>query len=144
MTDLKVQTPSFYINFLKTSVVFDNIFYIIDINISIINIFLFLFIAFKNQRNLANVLRFKDRLPYHLVACVVHKFHCEKCHASFYSETDRHWKVTSGEEIGISQLTVKKVKPSAESSVRDHLLFLIMDPHLMIFPFRGRRLISFY
>ena len=89
MTDLKLQSPSFYINFLRTSVIFDNIFYMIYINISIINISM----VFKSQRNLSNVLRFEDRLPYDFVACVVHKFHCEKCNASFYGEIDRHLKV---------------------------------------------------
>ena len=37
-------------------------------------------------------------------------------------ETDRHLKVRSGEHIGISPLTFRKVKPSMESAIRDHLL----------------------
>ena len=35
---------------------------------------------------------------------------------------DRHLKVRSGEHIGISPLTFRKVKPSKESAIRDHLL----------------------
>ena len=84
--------------------------------------------VFKSQRNLSNVFRFKDRLPYDLVSCVVYKFQCGKCNFSYYGESDRHLKVRSGEHIGISPLTFKKVKPSAESSVRDHLLFCNHEP----------------
>ena len=35
---------------------------------------------------------------------------------------DRHGKVRSGEHIGISSLTFRKVKPSKESAIRDNLL----------------------
>ena len=76
-------------------------------------------IVFKNQINLSNVFRFKDRLPYVLVSSVAYKFQCG---------TDRHLKVRSGEHIGISPLTFKKVKPSVKSSTRDHLLFCNHDP----------------
>ena len=79
-------------------------------------------LVFKSQRNLANVFRFKDRLPHELISGVVYNFKCGRCNSSYYGETNRHLKVRSGEHIGILPLTFKKVKPSAESSVRDHLL----------------------
>ena len=47
---------------------------------------------------------------------------CGRCNSSYYSETDRHLKVRSGEYIGISPLTFRKVKPSKESAICDHLL----------------------
>ena len=71
--------------------------------------------VFKNQKNLSDVFHFKDRLPGDLVSWVVYKFQCGRCNASYYGETDRHLKVRSGEHIGISSLTFKKVKPSVES-----------------------------
>ena len=64
----------------------------------------------KNQRNLSNLFRFKDRLPYDLVSNVVYKFQGGKCNASYYGETDRHLNVRSGEHINISQFTFKKGK----------------------------------
>ena len=75
-----------------------------------------------------NDFRFKDHLPDNLVSCDVYKCQCGRCNASYYGETDRHLKVRSGEHISISPLTFKKVKPSAESSIRDHLLFCNHDP----------------
>ena len=85
-------------------------------------------IVFKIQRNLSNVFRFKVRLPYELTSRVVYKFQCGRCNSSYIGEADRHLKVSSGEHIGISPLTFNKVKPSAESSVRDHLLFCDHSP----------------
>ena len=85
-------------------------------------------IVFKSQRNLSNVFRFKDRLPYELISRVVYTFQCGRFNSSYIGQTDRHLKVRSGEHIGISPLTFNKVKPSAESSVRDHLLLCDHSP----------------
>ena len=79
-------------------------------------------IVFKSQRKLANVFRFKDRLPFDLLPEVVHKYTCGKCNSCYDGETDRHLKVRSGEHIGISPVTFRKVKPSKESAIRDYLL----------------------
>ena len=59
-------------------------------------------IVFKNQINLSKVFRFKDRLLYDLVSCVVYKFQCGRYNASYYGETDRHLKIRPGEHIGVS------------------------------------------
>ena len=77
-------------------------------------------IVFKSQRKLANVFRFKDRLPFDLVSGVIYT--CGGFNSSYSGETDRHLKVRSEEHIGISLLTFGKVKPSKESAIRDHLL----------------------
>ena len=79
-------------------------------------------IVFKSQRKLANVFQFKDCLPFNLVSGVVYKYTCERCNSSHYGETDRHLKVRSGEYIGISPLTFRKVKPSKENAIHAHLL----------------------
>ena len=63
-----------------------------------------------------------------VVSCVVYKFECGRYDASYYSETEMHLKVKSGEHTGIFPLTFEKVKLSAESSIRDHLLFCNHDP----------------
>ena len=47
---------------------------------------------------------------------------CERCNSSHHGETDRHLKVKSGEHIGTSTLTFRKVNPLKESAIRDHLL----------------------
>ena len=79
-------------------------------------------IAFKSQRKLSNVFRFRDRLPSDLVSGVEYKYTCGRCNSTYYGETDRQLKVRSGEHIEISPLTFKKTKPSKESPIHDHLL----------------------
>ena len=79
-------------------------------------------IVFKSYRKLANVFPFKDRLLFDLVSGVVYKYTCGRWNSSYYGETDRHLKVRSAEHIVISPLTFRKVKPSKETAIRDHLL----------------------
>ena len=59
---------------------------------------------------------------------LVYKFSCSSCNAA-YGKTERHLNVRSGEHIGKSPLTGKKVacKPSA---VSDHILF--HDNHIIV------------
>ena len=58
-------------------------------------------ILFKGQRNLSNVFRLKDRLPYDIVP----KRQRHRYNSSYYYETSRHLhKVRSGKHIGISPL----------------------------------------
>ena len=45
-----------------------------------------------------------------------------KMQISYYGEMDRHQKVRSGEHIGISPSTFRKVTQSKGSTFRDHLL----------------------
>ena len=68
-------------------------------------------IVFKSQRRLSSQFRFKEPLPYDLMSKVVYKYACGRCNSSYYSETDRHLRVTAGEHIGLSCLTFKKCKP---------------------------------
>ena len=91
--------------------------------------------VFKSQRKLASVFRFKDRLPYDLVSGVVYKYTCGSFKSPYYGETDRHLKVRCGEHIGISPLTSKKIKPSKEIAIRDHLL--ICNMFLLLMSFRS-------
>ena len=63
----------------------------------------------KTQRKLANVFGFKDL---YLASGVVYKYTCGRCSSSYYDETDRVFKVRSGEYIKISQ----------ESAIRYYLL----------------------
>ena len=78
-------------------------------------------IIFKSTTRLSSLFRFKDVLPKELRSHLVYKFSCGICNDTYYGKTERHIKVRSGEHLGISALTGKRVacKPSA---VSDHLL----------------------
>ena len=79
-------------------------------------------IVFKSQRKLANVSRFKDRLPFDLGSGVVYNSTCGRCNSFYYGKTDSHLKYRSREHTGISSLTFRKIKPSKKSTIRNRLL----------------------
>ena len=79
-------------------------------------------IVFKCQARLSNSSRYKGPIPKDLISGVVYKFRCGLCNKSYYGETIRHLDIRSGEHIGVSPLTEKKVKPSNNSAICDHLL----------------------
>ena len=47
---------------------------------------------------------------------------CGLCNESYYGESIKHLDIRSGEHIGVSPLTGKKVRPSNNSAICDHLL----------------------
>ena len=79
-------------------------------------------IVFKCQTKLSHSFRYKDPIPKDLISGVVYKFQCGLCNESYYGESIRHLDIRSGEHIGVSPLTGKKVKPSNNSAICDHLL----------------------
>ena len=74
-------------------------------------------IVFNSQIRLSNYFRYKDPTPKDLISGVVYKFQCGLCKGSCYGENIRHLDVRSGEHIGVSPLTGKKVKPSNNSAI---------------------------
>ena len=81
-------------------------------------------IVFKCQARLSNSFRSKDPIPKDkdLISDVIYKFQCGLCNDSYYGESIRHLDIRSGEHIGVSPLTGKKVKPSNNSAICNHLL----------------------
>ena len=51
---------------------------------------------------------------------LVYKFKCNICNDIYYRKTKRHFNVRVCEHLGITPLTVKKVKSPKESAVFDH------------------------
>ena len=101
-------------------------------------------IVFKSQRNLSNVFRFKDRLPFDLVSGVVCKCMCGKCNYTYYEYTDRQLKVRNEEHVEISPLTFKKTKASKESSIRYHPLNWNNIPSLEEFIILANEIINWF
>ena len=79
-------------------------------------------IVFKCRARLSNSFRYKDPIPKNLISGVVYKFQRGIRNESYYGESIRHLDIRSGEHIGVSPLTGKKVKPSNNSAICDHLL----------------------
>ena len=79
-------------------------------------------IVFKFQTRLSNSFRYKDSILKDLISGVVYKFQCGLYNESYYCENIRHLDIRSGEHIGVSPFTGKKVKLSNNSAICDHLL----------------------
>ena len=82
---------------------------------------------FKSENKLARAFRFKDHIPKELTSSAVYKFQRGFCNESYYGECVRHLNITTGEHIGTSPLTKKKVKFKG-SAVSDHLLLCNHSP----------------
>ena len=86
-------------------------------------------IVFKCQTKLSNPFCYKDPIPKELISGVIYKFRCGLCNESYYDESIRQLDKRSEEHIGVSPLTGKKVKPSNNSAIYDHLLrFNFLSP----------------
>ena len=79
-------------------------------------------IVFKCLTRLSNSFCYKDPIPKDLTSGVVYKFQCGLCNQSYYGESIKDLDIRSGEHIGVSPFTAKKIKPSNNSGICDHLL----------------------
>ena len=79
-------------------------------------------IVAKCQTRLSNSFCYKPSIPKDLISGAVYKFQRRLCNKPYYGESIRHLDIRSGEYIGVSPLTEKKVKPSNNSAICDHLL----------------------
>ena len=99
-------------------------------------------IVFKYRTRLSDSFRYKDPIPKDLISGIVYKFQCGLCNVSYYGESIRHLDIRSMEHIGVSPLTEKKVKPSNNSAICDHLLhcnFLPFFDNFSIFAHENKR-----
>ena len=51
------------------------------------------------------------------------QFLCSNCNITYYSETEHHLNVRSGEHLSLSVLTGKHVNNNKKLAVKDHYLF---------------------
>ena len=67
-------------------------------------------VIFKVPNKLCSKFCLKDPVPQILTSGMVYKFQCGLCNESYYGECVRHLALRSGEHIGVSSSTNKKVK----------------------------------
>ena len=72
--------------------------------------------------SLDELFRFKDPVPQILTSGVVYKSQCGLCNEFYYGECVRYFAVRSGDHIGISPLTNKRVRSRKDSATCHHLL----------------------
>ena len=87
-------------------------------------------IVFKCQTSLSNFFRYNDPIPKDLISGVVYKFQCGLCNESYYGESIRHLDIRSGEHVGVSPRTGKRLKTSNNSVICDHYSTVVFYPLL--------------
>ena len=76
----------------------------------------------------AKLATFKDKILLFLRFCIVYKFQCGSCNATYYGKTKHHFEVRMYKHLGISTLTVKEFKGDIDSAINEHLLFCNLAP----------------
>ena len=89
-------------------------------------------IVSKCQTRLSHSFPYKDPIPKDLMSGVVYKLQCAICSESYYGESIRYLDIKSGEHVGVSPLTGKKVKPSNNNAICDHLLLCNFSFYLLL------------
>ena len=79
-------------------------------------------VIFKSPDKLCNNFCFKDPVAQILTSVWFTSFSVWLCNESYYRECVRNLAVRSGEHIGISPLTNKRVQPRKDSAVCNHFL----------------------
>ena len=80
-------------------------------------------VIFQSKNRLSNLLQFKDSISKELRSHLVYKFLCSNCNITYYSETERHLNVRSGEHLSLSDLPGERVNNNKKSAVKYHCLF---------------------
>ena len=83
-------------------------------------------VVFKSSTRISNFFQFKNKMPYCLRSNVVYEFSCGRCNGTYYGKTCRYLSVRSGEHSAVSPLTGKKLKLKKSTTVKEHMLFLII------------------
>ena len=74
-------------------------------------------VIFKSQNKICNNFRSKDPVLQILTSGVVYKFQCGLCYQFYHGQCVTHLAVRSGEHIGISPLTNKRVELRVLSAI---------------------------
>ena len=79
-------------------------------------------VVFRIKNRLSSKFTFKDKISKEMRSLLCNKFQCSSCNTTYYGKTKRHFKVCVSEHMGVSACTLKNIKSTKHSAVRDHML----------------------
>ena len=79
-------------------------------------------VVFRPSFRIANLFRFKDRVPSHIRSLVVYNYTCCSCNATYIGKTSRHLHQRVSEHVGISSRTGKTLGAPPFSAIREHAI----------------------
>lgn len=77
-------------------------------------------IAFNNSFKINSFFKFKDKLPDSLCSCVIYKYTCGACQATYIGSTAKQSKIRFSQHLGISHRTGQHLNSVTHSAPRDH------------------------
>ena len=80
-------------------------------------------IIFTNNFNINNFFRFKDQVPNSLRSCVVYKYNCDSCNATYVGKITRHFSTRISEHLGISHRSGIRLTSPPFSAIRNHVQY---------------------
>ena len=74
-----------------------------------------------NKKTIGSFFKYKDQLPKAMRSCVIYKYSCASCNASYIGETKRQLTVRVSEHQGRSFRTNNLLLNPSHSAIRDHM-----------------------
>ena len=79
-------------------------------------------VIFQSPCKLNLLFRYKDSLQKKIRSDITYRYMCSNCKVTSYGKTYRHFFTRAAKQMGISNLTGKRLKYVKQSAVSDHLL----------------------
>ena len=79
-------------------------------------------VIFQSPCILHTLFKFKDSLDKKICSDLVYRYTCSNCNITYYGKTYQHFFTRAAEDMGISNLSEKRVKNMKESAVSEHRL----------------------
>ena len=77
-------------------------------------------VVFTSINRLSKMFKIKDKVPQDLISCVIYKYQCVDCNATYVGKCSRHFKARIYEHLGRSYRTGNYLTKPAYSAIRDH------------------------
>ncbi len=77
-------------------------------------------VVFRSISCLWHMFQVKEPVPGELRSCVIYKFKCSSCNATYFGKTKRHFSIRVAEHLGLSARTGKPLGCPPFSAVRNH------------------------
>ena len=74
-------------------------------------------VIFRSKCRLNTLFRFKDSLEKKFRSVIIYRYTCSNCNVTYYGKTFHHFYTRAAEQVGISNLTGKRLKDVMQSAI---------------------------
>ena len=77
-------------------------------------------VIFKPRRTIQSFFNFKDKVPKNMRSCIIYKYECSCCNATYYGRTKRQLHARMFQHLGLSIRTNRPLSNPPFSAIRQH------------------------